>query len=186
VIGGALGDGGSVTAVALYGFDGLVGREIQPDRRLGTELSDHAKRNGAGGIFHTDELPAYGVTEAEVADLREPIRGGQDTPKHVFKWLTEDVFMFLHLDNPDVTQAERVDYFGVAVRGEFSEASQPHSDFTHFHKWTSASWEGGHGGGAGAYGYWFLHNAVTPHEEPWGMVQPGPDLDFMPTPPSSC
>jgi glutamyl-tRNA(Gln) amidotransferase subunit E len=62
-----------VTAVRLEGFDGLVGREIQPDRRLGTELSDHAKRHGAGGIFHTDELPAYGVTEAEVAALRDAV-----------------------------------------------------------------------------------------------------------------
>ena len=78
VIGGALGDGGSVTAVPLFGFDGLVGREIQPDRRLGTELSDHAKRNGAGGIFHTDELPAYGVTDAEVAALREAVGAGKD------------------------------------------------------------------------------------------------------------
>ncbi|NKE36768.1 Glu-tRNA(Gln) amidotransferase subunit GatE [Natronococcus sp. JC468] len=73
VIGSALRSGGSVTAVLLEGFDGLVGREIAPDRRLGTELSDHAKRHGAGGIFHTDELPAYGVTDEEVADLREAV-----------------------------------------------------------------------------------------------------------------
>ncbi|MFC7042162.1 Glu-tRNA(Gln) amidotransferase subunit GatE [Halonotius sp. GCM10025705] len=78
VIGGAIGDGGAVTAVPLYGFDGLVGREIQPDRRLGTELSDHAKRNGAGGIFHTDELPAYGVTDEEVAALRDAVDAGDD------------------------------------------------------------------------------------------------------------
>ena len=63
----------SVMAVRLAGFDGLVGREIQPDRRLGTELSNHATRQGAGGIFHTDELPAYGVTEAEVSALREAV-----------------------------------------------------------------------------------------------------------------
>jgi len=73
VIRGALDSGGKVTAVPLFGFDGLVGREIQPDRRLGTELSDHAKRHGAGGIFHTDELPAYGVTEEEVAALRDAV-----------------------------------------------------------------------------------------------------------------
>ncbi|WP_436907284.1 Glu-tRNA(Gln) amidotransferase subunit GatE [Halosimplex marinum] len=76
VIGGALSDGGNVMALRLAGFDGLVGREIQPDRRLGTEFSDHAKRHGAGGIFHTDELPAYGVSEAEVADLREAVDAG--------------------------------------------------------------------------------------------------------------
>ncbi|UPM43898.1 Glu-tRNA(Gln) amidotransferase subunit GatE [Halocatena salina] len=66
----------SVMAVPLSGFDGLVGREIQPDRRLGTELSDHAKRSGAGGIFHTDELPAYGVTQTEVDTLRETVGAG--------------------------------------------------------------------------------------------------------------
>jgi len=78
VIGGALAEGGVVAAVPLRGFDGLVGREIQPDRRLGTELSDHAKRHGAGGIFHTDELPAYGVSEAEIEALREAVDAGPE------------------------------------------------------------------------------------------------------------
>ncbi|MFC4407461.1 Glu-tRNA(Gln) amidotransferase subunit GatE [Haloarchaeobius iranensis] len=78
VVRGALEDGGAVYAVPLYGFDGLVGREIQPDRRLGTELSDHAKRHGAGGIFHTDELPAYGVTEAEVEAMCEAVGAGEE------------------------------------------------------------------------------------------------------------
>ena len=78
VIRGALDDGGEVHAVPLFGFDGLVGRELQDDRRLGTEFSDHAKRHGAGGIFHTDELPAYGVTEDEVAALRAAVGAGDD------------------------------------------------------------------------------------------------------------
>ncbi|WP_089868010.1 Glu-tRNA(Gln) amidotransferase subunit GatE [Halogranum rubrum] len=77
VIEGAL-DGGKVTAVPLFGFDGLVGHELQPDRRLGTEFSDHAKRHGAGGIFHTDELPAYGVTQEEVDALKEAVGAGDD------------------------------------------------------------------------------------------------------------
>ena len=63
----------TVLAVPLFGFEGIVGAEIQPERRLGTELSDHAKRHGAGGIFHTDELPAYGVTAEEVAALKEAV-----------------------------------------------------------------------------------------------------------------
>ena len=70
---GVIAGASAVLAVPLYGFDGIVGAEIQPDRRLGTELSDHAKRHGAGGVFHTDELPAYGVTEAEVDALREAV-----------------------------------------------------------------------------------------------------------------
>ncbi|MFP8891558.1 Glu-tRNA(Gln) amidotransferase subunit GatE [Natrialbaceae archaeon A-CW2] len=78
VIAGALNDGGSVFGVRLEGFDGLVGREIAPDRRLGTEFSDHAKRHGAGGIFHTDELPAYGVTDDEVTALRDAVDASPD------------------------------------------------------------------------------------------------------------
>jgi glutamyl-tRNA(Gln) amidotransferase subunit E len=59
-----------IHAIVLKGFAGLVGREIQPERRLGSEMSDYAKKCGVGGIFHTDELPAYGVTADEVALLR--------------------------------------------------------------------------------------------------------------------
>jgi len=78
VIGGALSVDGTAMAVSLFGFDGLVGRELVPDRRLGTEFADHAKRHGAGGLFHTDELPAYGVTGAEVDALREAVGAGPD------------------------------------------------------------------------------------------------------------
>jgi glutamyl-tRNA(Gln) amidotransferase subunit E len=66
VIESALSDGGRVLALPLLGFDGLLGHELQDDRRLGTEFSDHAKRYGAGGIFHSDELPAYGITNETV------------------------------------------------------------------------------------------------------------------------
>ena len=59
-----------IYTLVLPGFAGLVGREIQPGRRLGSEMSDYAKKCGVGGIFHTDELPAYGVTADEVARLR--------------------------------------------------------------------------------------------------------------------
>jgi len=59
-----------IYAISLEGFAGVVGAEIQPDRRLGSEMSDYAKKCGVGGIFHTDELPAYGVTADEVVRLR--------------------------------------------------------------------------------------------------------------------
>ena len=65
-----------ITAITLPGFAGLIGREIQPDRRLGSEISDYAKKCGVGGIFHTDELPAYGITENEVIRLREHCNAG--------------------------------------------------------------------------------------------------------------
>jgi glutamyl-tRNA(Gln) amidotransferase subunit E len=62
-----------ILAVRLNGFSGLVGSEIQPGRRLGTEMSDYAKKCGVGGIFHTDELPAYGITAEEVTELRKTL-----------------------------------------------------------------------------------------------------------------
>jgi glutamyl-tRNA(Gln) amidotransferase subunit E len=57
---------GSVLAIKLNGFAGLIGKEVQPSRRFGTELAGYAKKMGVSGIFHTDELPAYGVTQKEV------------------------------------------------------------------------------------------------------------------------
>jgi glutamyl-tRNA(Gln) amidotransferase subunit E len=69
---------GHILAIRLPGFAGLVGKEIQPGRRLGSEFSDYAKKCGIGGIFHTDELPAYGITAAEVERLRDHLKSGPD------------------------------------------------------------------------------------------------------------
>jgi glutamyl-tRNA(Gln) amidotransferase subunit E len=78
VLARSLKSGGVVLACRLTSFAGLVGREIQPDRRLGSEMSDRAKRAGVGGIFHTDELPAYGVTSAEVEAVRSQLAAAKN------------------------------------------------------------------------------------------------------------
>lgn len=67
-----------ILGTVLRGFNGLVGTEIQPGRRLGSEMSDYAKKCGVGGLFHTDELPAYGVTADEVEKLRKETGAGPD------------------------------------------------------------------------------------------------------------
>ena len=69
---------GCVLALRLCGFAGVVGAEIQPDRRLGSEFSDRAKKAGVGGIFHTDELPGYGITDVEVETLRTGVGARED------------------------------------------------------------------------------------------------------------
>jgi glutamyl-tRNA(Gln) amidotransferase subunit E len=72
VIRKALDKGQKVLAVKLPKFGGILKRELMPGFRVGTELSDRAKFWGrVGGIFHTDELPAYGVTMEEVEALRK-------------------------------------------------------------------------------------------------------------------
>ena len=63
----------AVLAIKLRGFKGLIGREIQPGKRLGTEFSEHGKKMGVNGLFHTDELPAYGVTQQEVDTINEKL-----------------------------------------------------------------------------------------------------------------
>lgn len=61
----------SIKAVVLKGFNGLIGREVQPGRRFGTEIGSYAKKRGVSGIFHSDELPAYGITQDEVDKVSE-------------------------------------------------------------------------------------------------------------------
>lgn len=69
--------GGKVFGICLRGFSGILGTEVQPERRFGTELSDFAAKYGAG-LMHTDELPAYGITEAEVEQLRRTFDATDD------------------------------------------------------------------------------------------------------------
>ncbi len=67
----ALTKGGVVLALRLPKFSGLLKTELEPGVRLGTELAHRARFwGGVGGIFHTDELPAYGISEREVLELR--------------------------------------------------------------------------------------------------------------------
>ncbi len=67
-------NGCKVMGVRLRGFDGLIGKEIQPDRRFGTELASYVKsRAGIKGLLHSDELPAHGVSEGEVVKVREKL-----------------------------------------------------------------------------------------------------------------
>ncbi len=67
-----------VKAVKLSGFAGFLKRELMPNFRLGTELSDRAKFWGrVGGIFHTDEMPNYGITMEEVEALRKAVNAAE-------------------------------------------------------------------------------------------------------------
>jgi len=64
--------GHRILAIKLRGFAGLLGFELQPGRRFGTELKDYAVVwGGVKGIFHTDEMPAYGISALEVEELKK-------------------------------------------------------------------------------------------------------------------
>ncbi|WP_461864817.1 Glu-tRNA(Gln) amidotransferase subunit GatE [Thermococcus sp.] len=77
IIARAIKKGGKVLAVKLPGFRGLIGREIQPGRRLGTEMADRARKY-VRGIFHIDELPNYGISGSEVNEVVERLGLGEN------------------------------------------------------------------------------------------------------------
>ncbi len=66
---------GAVFAFPLKGFKGILGTEINPNRRLGTEISDYAKMAGVHGIIHSDEdMDGYRFSEQELAALRKQLK----------------------------------------------------------------------------------------------------------------
>jgi len=74
----ALDQGKKVFAVKLPKFSGLLGTELIPNLRLGTEMADRARFWGrVGGILHTDELPSYGAAEDEIRRLRQMLKAEQ-------------------------------------------------------------------------------------------------------------
>ncbi len=111
-----------VLAVKLPKFKGLLRRELMPNFRLGTEMADRARFWGrVGGIFHTDELPAYGITSEDVSRLRKTI-GARD----------EDVVVFV-ADAPDSSlDALRavLERSREAIRGVPEETRGPNPDGT--------------------------------------------------------
>jgi len=69
----------TVKAVRLAGFTGFMKRELMPNFRLGSEMSDRAKFWGrVGGIFHTDEMPNYGITIEEVNAVRKAVNASEN------------------------------------------------------------------------------------------------------------
>ncbi|MBP1450099.1 MAG: Glu-tRNA(Gln) amidotransferase subunit GatE, partial [Thermoproteus sp.] len=69
-----LDQGGVIYAVKAPGFQKLLGFEVQPGRRFGTELADYVRAwTELGGLLHSDELPGYGVTADEVRALEDKL-----------------------------------------------------------------------------------------------------------------
>ncbi|NQV91477.1 Glu-tRNA(Gln) amidotransferase subunit GatE [Candidatus Woesearchaeota archaeon] len=66
---------GRILGMKLEGLAGLVGKELQPNYRLGTEFSGRAKiKAGVGGIFHSDEMPNYGITIKDAEDVKKELK----------------------------------------------------------------------------------------------------------------
>jgi glutamyl-tRNA(Gln) amidotransferase subunit E len=71
--------GKTVFGAKAAGLAGLLGTELQPGRRFGTELAEHVRaKTGLRGILHSDELPAYGVSKTEVDKVRSALGCGKN------------------------------------------------------------------------------------------------------------
>jgi glutamyl-tRNA(Gln) amidotransferase subunit E len=72
--------GSKMLALPLPGFAGLIGTKTLDEDgaqmpRLGRELAGAAKLAGVAGIFHSDELPAYGIDQEFVDATRAELNG---------------------------------------------------------------------------------------------------------------
>jgi glutamyl-tRNA(Gln) amidotransferase subunit E len=65
-------------AIRAPGFAGMLGFEPYQDIRLGKELGRMVKFYDLDGVFHSDELPNYGITDREVAAVRQRLQMGDN------------------------------------------------------------------------------------------------------------
>ncbi len=114
-------EGKIIAGIKVRKFAGLLGREIMPNKRLGTELAMHAKLFGLKGLLHSDELPNYGITNDEIIKVREELKCGD-----------KDAFILIAGEESTVMKAvdniiKRLEYCIVGVPEEVRKAEQ---DFT--------------------------------------------------------
>ncbi len=115
VVQSAIKKGGKVYGWPLPKFAGLL------KGKLGPELASHARVAGVGGIFHSDELPAYGVTQADVDAVRKALTlGDQDA----FVLVADDAAKCLHAIEEMIPRAQ------YAGKGVPEETRDPRPDGT--------------------------------------------------------
>ena len=73
LVGNALAKNKAISAMRLEGFSGLFGKYVCENKRFGGEVSDYLKVKLGYGIVHSDELPAYGISEDEKAAISEKL-----------------------------------------------------------------------------------------------------------------
>jgi glutamyl-tRNA(Gln) amidotransferase subunit E len=113
VISSALQKGGGVLGWRLPGFAGLL------KGKLGPELAAHARVAGVAGIFHSDELPGYGITSAEVDLVRKTLGTG-----------AQDAFVLVAEERTKAQQAieEMIPRALAAIEGVPPETREPRPD----------------------------------------------------------
>ncbi|MGH3646361.1 MAG: hypothetical protein ACRDTM_04170 [Micromonosporaceae bacterium] len=176
--------------VAVDSFTQRDGRKVEPGvdyefsptpapPKCGAKQADF-KAPGARALSKQD-INALGELFAD-----QPLTGGQVAPRF-YRWVNQNVSLFLQFDAPDLAKATALRYIGISVRGEFCDSKQPSADFPHFHRVKAADYAEGHGQQPGDAGYWLLWVATDSFTQRDGRkVAPGVDREFSPTPPPDC
>ncbi|MFQ5476787.1 MAG: Glu-tRNA(Gln) amidotransferase subunit GatE [Nitrosopumilus sp.] len=60
-----------IFAVSFRNMAGMFGYSPYEDIRLGKDIAELVRFFGLGGVFHSDELPNYGVEESDLENLKE-------------------------------------------------------------------------------------------------------------------
>jgi glutamyl-tRNA(Gln) amidotransferase subunit E len=119
VIASALKSGGKVLAVRLPKFAGTLSRTEDGVSRLGAELAAHARVSGVKGLFHSDELPGYGITNEEVGLAKDAL--GMDE---------EDAFVLVadEAERARASLLRAVDRANIGLEGVPEETRDPLPD----------------------------------------------------------
>ena len=69
----SLKDGNKIRAIRFPNFSGMFGYSPYDGIRLGKEIAQLVRFYGIGGVFHSDELPNYGIEESDVKMIKEKL-----------------------------------------------------------------------------------------------------------------
>lgn len=67
----SLNDNSIIKAIRVRNFAGMFGYSPYEGIRLGKEIGQIVKFYGIGGVFHSDELPNYGIEETDVSIVKK-------------------------------------------------------------------------------------------------------------------
>ena len=101
----ALKDNFKIKALRIKNFSGMFGYSPYEGIRLGKEIGQLVKFFGIGGVFHSDELPNYGIEEKDIAIVRDILE-------------TKDNDAFLIIAAP----ANKIDYAIESIINRISDA----------------------------------------------------------------
>jgi len=74
IIQNALKSKAKIKAIRVRNFSGMFGFEPYPGIRLGKEIGQLVRFFGVGGVFHSDELPNYGINDSDVDNVKKYLK----------------------------------------------------------------------------------------------------------------